>query len=151
MRFVLFTEKSVSQCIRDLNERLHTAGTKSRPELGGWIEKNGKFSLTVTSKVVGRFPRTTRLTAKAERESGVTVLWGNVSDGISPQWTRFLFIGLLIVAGALVISSQPMPALLTFVFGAFAYVPLRGDYINSDILLLEVERTLKASPKPPKK
>jgi hypothetical protein len=28
---------------------------------------------------------------------------------------------------------------------------LRGDYRNSEALLVEVERTLKASPNPPKK
>ena len=151
MRFVLFTEKSVAQCIRDLNERLQAKGSRSRPELDGWIEKNGTFSLTVTSKVIGRFPRTTRLTARAERDKGVTTVRGSVSDGISPHWSRILFIGLVVVAAALALSGQYMPAILVFVFGGIAYVPLHGDYINSDVLLIEVERTLKASPRPPKK
>jgi hypothetical protein len=40
---------------------------------------------------------------------------------------------------------------MTLLFGLAAFIPMHGDYINSDVLLIEVERTMKASPKPPKR
>lgn len=150
MRFTLFTDKTVSQCMRALNERLQAKPTKTRPELEGWIEKGGAFSLAITSKVAGRFPRTTRLTARTSRESGVTVVRGFVPDGVSPYWLRLLLVMLLLIVGTLVLIGKPMLGVVTFLFGGLAYIPLRGDYINSDRLLIEVEKTLKATPKPPK-
>lgn len=151
MRFVLFTDKTVSQCMRDLNERLEAKPTKTRPELNGWIQKGGKFSVSVRSQVLRRFSRRTRLKATASRESGVTVIRGYVSDGVNPFWLRVLTGVVVVVALLLLLVGEPMLALVTLVFGVLAYIPLRGDYINSDTLLLELERTLKASPKPPKK
>lgn len=151
MRYTLFTDKTVAQCMKDLNERLQAKGTKSNPELGGWIDKKGSFALTVSSKVFGRFPRRTRLTGRVNRESGTTVIRGYVSDGISPDWMRIMGVGLLVVAGALAISGEFMAALLVIGMGLLAYIPLRGDYVNSDTLLIAVEKTLKATPKPPKK
>jgi hypothetical protein len=150
MRFTLYTQKTVPQCMSALNERLQAKATATRPELGGWIEKGGSFSLSVTSRVAKRFPRTTRLTGKAQRESGVTIVRGYVSEGISPQWLRVLFGVMLVVAVGLLLVDEPLLAVITFVFGGIAYIPLRGDYVNSDVLLLEVERTLKATPRPPK-
>ena len=150
MRFVLFTDKSVKQCTSAINERLQTKGTKTRPELDGWIEKGGKFSLAVTSKVARRFSRTTRLSGKAEKEGTSTVIRGHVSGGVSPQGLRMLFAGLVIVVVLLFISGNQMIGFLTVIAGGFAYVPLWGDYVNSEILLIEVERTLKASPTRPK-
>jgi hypothetical protein len=151
MRYVLFTDKTVAQCLRDLNERLQAKGTKTNPELGGWIDKKGAFALTVTSKVFRRFSRKTRLTGQINRDSGTTVIRGYVSDGVSPEWMRIMAIGLLIISGALAFSGQYMVALMVIGLGLVAYIPLRGDYLNSDTLLIAVEKTLKATPKPPKK
>lgn len=151
MRFILYTDKTVAQCMSAINERLHVKATKARSELGGWTNKDGNFSLTVTSRVVGRFPRTTRLTANAKRDTGMTVIRGDVSDGVTPQWLGILMIGVGIIIALMVIVGELMLALLMLLFAMFAYIPLRGDYVNSDVLLLEVEKTLKASPKPPKK
>lgn len=151
MRFVLYTDKTVSQCMNALNERMQAKPTKTRPELGGYIEKSGTFSLTIKTKVVGRFPRRTRLNATAKREKGVTVINGYVADGITPQWLRILGGIVLLVCAVLIFSGQPMLALVTILFGVIFYIPMRGDYVNSDLLLIEVEKTLKASPKPPKK
>lgn len=151
MRFELFTEKSVSQCMRELNERIQAKPTKTRPELNGWIEKGGTFSIRITTKVAGRFPRSTRLSAKAQREKGITVIRGYVADGIGPQWLRILIGVVIFVALALWLTNEPMLAVIVLLFGGLAYIPMRGDYLNSDLLLLEVEKTLKASPKPPKK
>lgn len=150
MRFVLYTDKTVPQCMSALNERLQAKPTKSRPELHGWIEKGGTFSISVTSRVIGRFPRSTRLTGAAKREGSTTTVRGYVSDGISPQWLQILSGVVALGCVLLVFARQPMLALLAFIFAVIFYIPMRGDYINSDILLLELERTLKASPTPPK-
>ncbi len=150
MRFVLYTTETVSQCMNALNQRMQAKGTKARPELNGWIEKSGTFSLSITTKVAGRFPRSTRLNGKVKREKGVTTIKGYVSDGISPQWLRILFFVIAVVIIGLLIGHQLMLALLMVFFSAVFYIPMRGDYVNSDLLLIEVEKTLKASPKPPK-
>ena len=136
MRFVLFTDLSVSQCTKDINERIHTKGTKTRPELDGWIEKGGIFSISVTSNVLKRFPRTTRLSAKAERDGKTTIIRGNVSGGVGPKGIRILIALLVIVSIILVVSGQMMLTLLVFVVGVIALVPLHGDYLNSEILLI---------------
>jgi hypothetical protein len=151
MRYTLYTDKTVSQCLRDLNERLQARPTKANPELGGWIDKKGKFSLTYTSKVARRFSRTTRLSGRLKRESGTTIIQGYVSDGVSPSWMRILFAGLLAVVLALIVVGQALLSVAVLALGLVAYVPLRGDYVNSDVLLIAVEKTLKATPKPPKK
>lgn len=151
MRFVLFSDNTVSQCMSAINKRLQAAGTKSRPELEGWIEKPGKFSLAVTSNVLRRFPRTTRLTGVATREEGSTIIRGHVSGGVGPRGLQMLVVALGAVIFLLIISGNPMLALVTLVFGGVAIIPLRGDYVNSETLLIEVEKTLKATPKPPKK
>jgi hypothetical protein len=151
MRFVLFTDKTVSQCTSAINERINAKGSKSRPELDGWIEKGGIFSVSVTSNVFRRFPRTTRLSAKAERDGKITIIRGAVAGGIGPKGLRILVVFLLIVSMAIMISGQPMLTLVVFIVGGLALLPLHGDYINSEILLIEVERALKASPIPPKK
>ncbi|MFW5692467.1 MAG: hypothetical protein ACOCX3_03865 [Chloroflexota bacterium] len=151
MRFTLYTEKTPAQCLRDLNERMQAKPTKTNPELGGWIDKKGRFSITLSSRVFGRIPRTTRLSARLERERGVTVIEGYVSDGLSPEWLRNLSVILLVVVGALIFSGEPMLALFTLLLGIVAAVLLYGDWINSDVLLKTVEKTLKADPKPPKK
>lgn len=150
MRFVLFTDKSVSQCMRDLNERLGAKGTKSRPELDGWIKKGGIFSVAVTLPVWRRFKRTTRMQGQVDRESGTTVIRGYVSDGVTPKWQRVIFVLLLIACGLILLSGQLLLALVALILGFATFIPMMGDYNNSDILLIELERVLKASPRPPK-
>ncbi|MDX1993107.1 MAG: hypothetical protein SF029_11990 [bacterium] len=134
-----------------LHERMQAKGSSSRPELHGWIEKNGHFSLAVTSSVFGRLHRTTRMSGAALRENGSTVIRGYVSDGVSPQWQKILAGVLVVVCVVLLFSGQAVLGLSALLVGGAAYVPMRGDYNNSEILLMELERTLKASPKPSKK
>lgn len=133
-----------------LNERLQAKGTKTRPDLEGWIEKGGKFSLAVTSIVAWRFRRTTRLSGIILRDGAATVIRGKVSGGVAPEGLRVLVGALVIVFVALVITGNPMLALVTLIFGGLSYVPLRGDFVNSETLLIEVEKTLGATPRPPK-
>lgn len=151
MRFILYTDKTVAQCMSALNERMQQKGTKARPELHGWIEKSGSFSISMTSRVAQRFPRTTRLNGQAKREGGTTVVRGFVSDGVSPQWLGILSVMVLVICVIMILQGQPMLALLSVIFAGLFYIPMRGDYLNSDVLLLELERTLKATPTPPKK
>lgn len=151
MRFVLYTDKTIAQCLRELNERMQVKGTKSRPEINGWIEKEGVFSISVTAPVIAKINRTTHLNARLERDKGVTVIRGYVSDGVSPYWTFILAIVMILVMAGFVYIDRPIYALLTLLFGLAAFIPMRGDYVNSDVLLIEVERTLKASPRPPKR
>lgn len=151
MQFTLYTEKTIPQCSAALNERMQAKPTSTRRELQGWIEKGGRFSLAVTSKVFGSIARTTRLTGVMQREAGITVIRGYVSDGVSPQWQKILAVVLLIVCAILLLGGQAVLALISLLMGGAAYVPFRGDYENSETLLIELERTLKASPKQPAK
>ena len=148
MRFVLYTEKTVAQCMSAINDRLH-AKTKGGYE--GWVEKNGSFSIEVDNPVFGKFRRRTRLRARAERESGVTIIRGGVAGGASPQERLMILIaigligillGLAYNLAFLVVMIPVMPIVL------FA---LKGDYDNAQILVREVQRTLSAKTTPPKK
>ena len=150
MRFVLFTEKTKSQCMKALHERLQASETKSRPELNGWIEKSGSFSLELSRPVFGKFQRTTRLRGTTERESGMTVIRGFVPNGLSREW--LIIIGVMIVFTSLYMFAQGnlLFALLIAFGGGGVTVPLWGDYRNHDVLLYELEKTLKAKPAPGK-
>lgn len=150
MRFVLYTEKTVAQCMAAINERLHARPTSARPRMDGWVDKSGSFSIGVQTKVLGRFSRRTYLVAKAERQSGVTTIKGTVADGASPREMLFVFAGLFLVGLLLLSSESPLLGLIVFPFAALLYIPLRGDRVNREILLAEVKRLLKARSTPPK-
>lgn len=149
MNFKLYTEKTIPQCAAALNERMQAKPTSTRPELAGWIEKGGRFSLAVSSRVFGTITRTTRLSGVMQRDSGVTVIQGYVSDGVTPQWQKILGVMLVLVCVILLLAGQAVLALVSLLVGVAAFVPFRGDYENSETLLIELERTLKASPKMP--
>lgn len=140
MDFTYYSEKTVSQCMLALNERLH----QKNGRLDGWVEKNGNFSLSVSTTVLRRFSRTTRLSGHVAKENGVTVVRGYVSDGADPR-NRYIIYGILVLVGALLAVAG------YFLFGLLAIaaivplnIPLEGDHINSETLTNEVQRTLKA-------
>ena len=151
MRFVLYSEKTVKQCLSAINERLQTKGTKSRPELDGWIDKNGEFSIAVSSTVAKRFTRKTQLHARVEREEGITVITGFVSDGANWRGQIVIFGALLLVAILFLIKGNALIAILAVLAGAALYIPLTGDYNNSDVLMKELRRTLQARDNPPRR
>lgn len=151
MRFVLYSEKTVAQCLTAMNARLLVKETSTRPGLDGWVEKSGSFSISMTAPVVGKFTRRTALTARAERESGVTVIQGNVPSGVTRQGMAVIFAALALVVLAMVGSGNVVFGLILLPFAAYLYIPLHGDYLNSAVLIEEVEKTLKAKAKPPKK
>ncbi len=146
MRFVLFTEKTPAQCLRALHDRMQAKETKRRPALGGWIEKSGRFSLSLSSPVLGKFQRTTRLRGRAKRDKGTTIIRGSVPNGASRSWLSFIAAGISGVALYFFSLGQLMLALLVAVIGSAILLALYGDYRNHDVLLHELEKTLKAKP-----
>ncbi|MCA0456436.1 MAG: hypothetical protein LCI00_20855 [Chloroflexi bacterium] len=140
MQFVYYSEKTVSQCMLALNERLHQKSGK----FDGWVEKNGRFSLRVSTTVLKRFSRTTEISGKVEKENGVTVVRGFVSDGADPR-SRYIIYGILaVVGGALALGGYLLPGLLAIGAILPLNIPLEGDYLNSQTLTGEIQRTLKA-------
>lgn len=145
MQFRYYTEKTPSQCMLALNERLQTRSAR----LEGWVEKNGRFSLAVSSQVMRRFRRTTRLSGSVEREDGVTVIRGSVSDGADPRNRRLIYGVLVIIGIVLLLTRTILPGVLLLVVPFVLNIPLQGDYENSKVLTAEIQRTLKARPSLP--
>lgn len=150
MRFVLFSEMTMRQCMKALNDRIQANGTKTRPELDGWVEKSGRFSLALETPVFGRFRRKTRLRATAERENGLTVIRGFVPNGTSRAGLAIILVALLAVAVFMFARGEAIIAIAILFAGGGVSIPLIGDYHNHDVLLAELEKTLKAKYTPPK-
>lgn len=148
MRFVLFTDKTTHQCMKALHERMQATETKSRPALDGWIEKSGSFSISLQRRVMGKFTRRTRLRGTAERESGTTVIRGFVPEGVSKEWLTVIGIAVAALAGYMFFNGQLVFAIIILVGGAAMMMSLWGDHRNHDVLLYELEKTLKAKPAP---
>lgn len=132
-----------------LNERLQAP----RAPISGWAEKkSGRFSISVTTRLLAVLPlqRVTRLDAECVRESGLTVIRGSVSEGVAPRVQPYILLATVGVSLALLLVEQIAAALGVLAVGGLLYLTVRADWLNSDKLLLEVERTLKASPKRPK-
>lgn len=133
-----------------INERLHLKGTSSRPSMDGWVDKGGAFSMGVSMPVIGKLHRTTYLRAKVSRENGVTTIRGDVPGGANRQGQMLVFAALGLVALALAGGGNPLFGLVIIPLAAILYIPMNGDYENSELLIGEVQRVLKAKPTPPK-
>lgn len=151
MRFVMYTDKSVAQAMSAINERLHVPGTKSRPQLDGWVEKSGRFAMGVTTTVRWRFDRRTFLYGQAERQGGVTLVEGTVSGGVGRDGQIVVFGAMLIIALLTLSQGNAILAIVALLAGLALFIPMRGDYANSEILLSELQKTLNAKFTPPKK
>lgn len=151
MRFVMYTDKTVAQAMSAINARLHTPGTKGRPQLDGWVEKSGRFAMTVTTQVRWRLRRRTTLSGRAERRDGITVVEGTVPGGASREGQAVVFGALALVAVLSMINGNAILAIVALVAGAGFFIPLQGDYANSEILLSELQKTLKAQLTPPRR
>ncbi|MBZ0303916.1 MAG: hypothetical protein K8J31_29530 [Anaerolineae bacterium] len=144
MRFIMYSENSIAQAMRAINERLHAPGTKSRPQIDGWVEKNGNFAMTVTTTVYGPFRRRTTLRGRAERDGGNTVIRGSVPGGLSRN-KQLTILGIMIVLGLLALSQgNAILMVVSILAGAALSIPMQGDFNNSELLLTELQRTLKA-------
>jgi hypothetical protein len=149
LRFVMYTEKSVAQAMNAINERLHTPGTKSRPQLDGWVEKSGRFSMCVTSNVRWRLRRKTYLQGKAEKLGGITLLQGTVPGGVGTQGMLVIFGALVLLAILVYTQGNALLAAAALVAGLVLYVPLVGDYQNCETLLAELQKAVNAKFTPP--
>jgi hypothetical protein len=150
MKYRLYTEKTVPECVKILDERIEAKPTSRRANIDGWTERNGDFSLKIRAKVLRLVSKTTRMNGSMNREKGVTTIEGFVDAGISPYWTVILFGVLFLVSGALFLLDQLSLAIIIFVLGGLILLTERQDYFSSEELLIEVEKKLKAKPTPPK-
>jgi hypothetical protein len=150
LRFTLYTDKSVRQCLSAINDRMQEKETKSRPAMDGWIEKSGEFAITTTCPVAFKFARTTKLRAHAKRENGITIVQGVVPNGASRQQQTVIFGVLGLVALVVIANGDAMLGLMALLLGFALYIPLTGDYHNSEILYKDLKRILKAKETPPK-
>jgi hypothetical protein len=132
-----------------LNERMEQKPTKARPEIDGYIEKGGKFALSVTSDVVSKFRRTTQMRGRADRENGFTIIEGHFSAGVSRQRIGIIIAAVAFVGLVMIVNVKTFPGIITALLGAGLYIPLVGDYNNSEILLKELKKATKARDKPP--
>jgi len=149
VRFKLYTEISVRECMMALTERMEQKPTKTRPELDGYVEKGGRFLLAVTLPVAKRFQRTTRMRGQAERDNGLTIIEGYVSAGVARQRIGIIIGAVACVALIMLVNGSTLLAMMTGFLGMALYIPLVGDYNNSEILLKELKKATKAKDKPP--
>lgn len=150
MRFELYSDKTLPQCIAALQERMQVKGTPSRPAISGWTEKDGRFSLASSSPVVGNFNRMTRLRGKIEKDKGFTRITGFVPDGLDRRTQIILFGVTVAVCGLMVLSGLLFLGIVIALAALAFYVPLMGDYTNSDYLMKELKKTLGTKSSPPK-
>jgi len=146
MQFRLYTEKTVTECMREIKDRIEAKPTKSRPEVKGKTEKGGKFTISTTRQVLGRIPHTTHMNCNLKREKGVTTIEGRVTGGLSPRWSLILGGLLVLISGSLVLIQELILGMVVFGMGALMIGLLRADYISSEYLLTQVETKLKAHP-----
>ncbi len=151
MRLELYTEKTIAQSLTALNERMQVKGTSSRPGFDGWVEKNGAFALSITTPVIGGFQRRTTLHGKMERRDGCTVIDATVPSGASKQGIIAMLGGVALMVLGMIGSGNVLFALALLPLGAYLYIPMRGDYENSSILINDLQKTLKAKDTPPKR
>ncbi|NDJ62850.1 MAG: hypothetical protein GYB67_17145 [Chloroflexi bacterium] len=149
MRVVLYTDKTVRECMSAINERMQAKATSARPALDGWVNKSGEFSLGVSMQVAGRFNRTTYLRGKVEKQGGYSVVTCDVANGVERRGQIIVFIALGLVALVMLGSGNALFALILIPFALLLYIPMEGDHQNSETLVNEVQRTLKARAKPP--
>jgi hypothetical protein len=135
----MFTYMTIAECNRTLQERL-----KSSRQLEGWVDKNGTFSLTVSSRVARVFSRRTRLQGDLKRDKGITTINGYVPDGVAPRQRAIIMIGMVLAGFFLIVSGNGLPGIIAIIVAPIFLIPLAGDYANSEALLKEVRRSLHA-------
>lgn len=150
MNFILYTEKSLNDCMKALTDRLLQSETPTRPALDGYVQKNGKFKIGIEQVVFRQLKRKTWVEGQMVKDGTLTVIRGQVPEGATPE--RQKWVGALIpIAGLMmVIRGELLLGLVAMLLIGYVLITLRGDYFNSDRLLVELEKNLKASPKPPK-
>jgi hypothetical protein len=148
MKIELFTNKTVKQCTTELNARFEEKETKSRPAVGGYVEKGGNFMLTTSGRVLF-LNRVTRLKGTLTKEKDLTLIQGYVSDGVPTEKVGIIMLALGFVALTMLLKGQAIFAILVGAIAVGAYITLIGDYTNSTYLLKELKRMTGAKDKPP--
>lgn len=150
MQASLYTEKSLSECVSALKERFdHKSG--GRAPISGWVERDGKFSMSVTTEVIAGFKRSTTLEGKLVKGDGVTTVRADVPDGATAREIAGIYALVGVIAVGLFASGNALIVVAALPLMIYAYVPMRGDHHNSALLLSDLQRVLKAKAKPPKK
>jgi len=150
VNFTLYSEKAATECIKALTERLHQSETPTRPALDGFVHKNGKFRIGVELGVFRQITRKTWVEGQIIKEGALTLIRGQVPEGATPGRQRFIGFLIPIAGGIMALRGELLLGLLAMVLIGYVLITVRGDYYNSDRLLMELEKNLKASPKPPK-
>ena len=148
MHFELYTTKTVKHCSQELSARFLEKESRSRPSIGGFVEKGGAFNLTTSTPVVG-LRRTTRLRATLEKSKDTTVIRGYVSEGVQKEKVYIVMGALGFVALTLILKQQAVFGVIVGLVALGAYIPLVGDDNNSQYLLRELKRLTGAKDKPP--
>ncbi|GAB1420602.1 hypothetical protein MASR2M15_07090 [Anaerolineales bacterium] len=150
MDFVLYTTQTITQCTNAINERIQTKSSSKKRRYDGWIKKGGYFSISVSTPVARYFSRTTRLNGRIQREGGLTVIKGKVPGGVEKQTQSIILGAALVTALFVAITSDPLIGIVLGFLGAALLIPLAGDKENSQILINDLKRILKAKDTPPK-
>lgn len=148
MRCILYTDMPVKQVLNNLTERMEAKPSKSRPEMDGWIEKGGAFSISITTKILRRFNRTTHLRGIVERENGSTVIRAAVPHGVPRKQIPIIIVAASLLGLVIMLNTDKLLGLFTVALGCALYIPLVGDNENSDVLVKELKRLAKAKDKP---
>ncbi len=151
MYIELYSEKTFAQCMSELNERLHAKGTSTRPEMDGWIDKSGNFLLSISRPVVLNIHRRTKVRGKVERKNNQTIIRADVPSGVNPQGQVVVYLAFAVIIFMLLANGNSVAALLPVPFALYLYIPMRGDFLNKDILVNDLQKTLKAKTTPIKK
>jgi hypothetical protein len=150
VNFILYSEKPLTECVKALTDRLLQSETPTRPALDGVVHKNGKFKLSIEQVVFRQLKRKTWIEGQMSKDGGMTIIRGQVPEGLAPERQKFVA-ALIPLAGVLmVMRGELLLALLAMGLIGYVLLTLRGDYFNSDRLLVELEKNLRASPKLPK-
>jgi hypothetical protein len=149
MEFQLYSSKNIKQCTQAITERLKVPGTKARPAFIGNVDKEGKFTLAVTTPVFRTVQRTTRLRGTLEKQGNLTVIRGYVPHGVPRDRIPLIMGAASMVSLLIMANGQIIVGLLTLLVGAGLYIPLVGDSQNSATLIKDLKRTLEAKDNPP--
>lgn len=144
MRFSLYTEMTVKQAVKAARERMEQKATKTRSAIEGTVTDEGALVWAVDRKVWRSFHRTTRLRATIWRESGLTHIEGSVPDGVGRDGMALIMGGVVLLALVLFAQGDLIFALMVLGIGVVMGSQIWGDHLNHDVLLVELERTLKA-------
>jgi hypothetical protein len=148
VHFELYASKTIKQCLADINARFQEKESKARPGISGYTEKTGEFHLYTATTVLG-LRRNTHLRGTMEKVKDVTILRGYVSSGVQKEQAYVIMGAMMLTALAMLLLGQAIFSIVIMIIAVAGYVPLVGDYHNSQYLIKELRRITGAKDKPP--